>query len=131
MALWRKKTIWVRGEDAAAKLMKRQGCTILARNLRLSMGEIDLLCCEKKTGTTVLVEVKAREYAPDARAHTDPTANIGTKKQAKLRLLAHAIKKQSAYRDAPIRIDAVGVVFTKGQRKPTEIKHYRSAVSDV
>ncbi|MCA9304416.1 MAG: YraN family protein [Phycisphaerales bacterium] len=124
------KSVWVRGEDEAAGLMRRAGCAILARNLRLPMGEIDLLCREKKSGTVVIVEVKAREYSEDDRVRISPTANINHAKQQKLRTLARAIKKDPKYRDAPIRIDAIGVIFAKGRRAPVEIKHYIGAVRD-
>lgn len=128
MLFFHTKSVWVRGENAAAGLMRRSGHRILARNLRLPLGEIDLLCLERKTGTVVIVEVKARCFGPDARVCIDPTANIGHHKQHKLRTLAKAIKKDPRYRDSPIRIDAVGVIFAQGRRSPVEIKHYRSAV---
>ncbi len=124
-----KKTIWVRGENAAARFMRRNGCVILARNQRLAMGEIDLLCREKKTGAIVVVEVKARLHHADARIKIDPTANITIAKKAKLRTLARAIKKQPRYRDAPIRIDVIAVVFSPDQRKPKQIKRYQSAIA--
>lgn len=125
------KSVWVRGEDSAARLMRRSGCTILARNLRLPMGEVDLLCREKKSGTVVIVEVKAREYHGGDRVQINPTANIDRAKQQKLRTLARALKKDPRYRDAPIRIDAVGVIFARGKRAPVEIKHYLGAVRDA
>lgn len=110
--------------------MRRAGCTILARNLRLPMGEIDLLCRELRTGTIVIVEVKAREYDEDDRVRIDPTANINHTKQQKLRTLARAIKRDPRYQSAPIRIDAIGVVFAKGRRSPVETRHYVAAVGD-
>ena len=111
-------------------MMRRAGCRVLARNLRLPMGEIDILCLEKKTGTVVIVEVKAREYGEDDRVKINPTANINHAKQQKLRTLARAIKKEPRYRAAPIRIDAVGVIFARGRRSPVETKHYVAAVCD-
>lgn len=124
------KSVWVRGEDHACRVMRRAGCRVLERNLRLPMGEIDLLCRESRSGTIVIVEVKAREYAEDDRVKINPTANIDRAKQQKLRTLARAIKKDARYRDAPIRIDAVGVIFAKGRRSPVESKHYVAAVRD-
>jgi len=92
------------------------------------MGEIDLLCKERSSGTIIIVEVKARCFQPDSRVRVDPTANIGAQKQAKLRTLAKAIKKRPEYRSLPIRIDAIGVIFEGDRKKPVEIKHYISAV---
>ncbi|MGV6814412.1 MAG: YraN family protein [Phycisphaerales bacterium] len=128
MRFFRPKSVWVRGEDAAARLMKRSGLRILARNLRLPIGEIDLLCLDPKSGTIVIVEVKARLVKSDAIKHINPTANIGSHKQHKLRTLARAIKKDARYANAPIRIDAVGVIFAEHCRAPIEIKHYPAAV---
>ncbi len=125
---WRNQSIWLRGEDAAARLMKREGCRVIARNLRLPMGEIDLLCCEKKSGTIIVVEVKAREHTPGPGRRFDPASNITHAKLTKLRLLVRALKKQDAYRSAPIQIDVVTVVFEPGRRSPVEMKSYRSAI---
>lgn len=124
------KSVWVRGEDAAAKHMKRLGCKVLARNLRLPIGEIDLLCLDRSSGTIVVVEVKARHYQPDMTKSIDPIASITAKKQAKLRSLAKAIKRMPAYAQRPIRIDAISVRFIHGQRKP-EITHYPNCVRDA
>lgn len=129
--MWRRETksVWVRGEDAATRHMKRLGCRVLARNLRLPVGEIDILCLERASGTVVLVEVKARAYQADTHKQIDPIASFTSKKQAKLRLLARAIKSMPAYADSPIRIDAVSVRFEQGQRKPI-IAHYPNCVGD-
>lgn len=102
---------------------------MLARNLRLPIGEIDILCLERASGTVVLVEVKARAYQADTHKQIDPIASITSKKQAKLRLLARAIKSMPAYADSPIRIDAVSVRFEQGERKPI-IAHYPNCVGD-
>jgi len=123
------QSIWVRGEHAAAKYLRRNGYTIITRNLRLPMGEIDILCLEKSTGTIVIVEVKARAFDANSPRQIDPIASITQKKQAKLRSLAHAIKKMPQYASEPIRIDAVSVLFESGRRKP-EITLYRGCVGD-
>ena len=123
------KSVWTRGEDAAAKHMRSLGCKVLARNLRLPIGEIDLLCLEKKSSSVVIVEVKARSVSPDAHKQIDPSANITAKKRAKLVSLAKSLKKDPRYQPHPIRIDVVGVRFIEGQRKP-EIDHCPGCVSD-
>ncbi|MDF1809107.1 MAG: YraN family protein [Phycisphaerales bacterium] len=127
----KQKSVWVRGEDAAARLLKRSGYQIISRNLRLQVGEIDLLCKEHRSGTIVIVEVKARLFNDDSRVRIDPTANIGAQKQAKLRTLAKAIKKRPEYKELPIRIDAIGVIFAGTRKKHVEIKHYISAVGAI
>jgi len=126
--LIRKKSVWTRGEDAAARHMRKSGSRIVTRNLRMSMGEIDLVCEDPKTGAIIVVEVKARQrHARDTR-RIDPEANITAAKKAKLRTLAKALAKREAYRDRPIRIDVIAVVFEEGSRNPIELRHYQSAV---
>lgn len=127
---WRRpKSVWVRGEDAAAKHMKRLGCRVLARNLRLPMGEIDILCHDQTTGTIVIVEVKARAYDDRSQKQVDPIASITRRKQAKLRSLAKAVMRMPQYAQMPVRIDAVSVRFERGSRRP-HIRHYPNCVGD-
>ena len=121
-------SIWVRGENAATKHMKRSGCKILARNLRLSMGEIDILCEDTESGTIVVVEVKARQSSKNDTRQIDPEANITSSKKAKLRSLTQALLKRPEYSGRPVRIDVIAVVFEEGNRKPSEIRHYESAI---
>jgi len=130
LRLAKPKSVWRRGEDAAARFMKRSGCIVLARNLRLGPGEIDLLCRERRTGTIVVVEVKAREYDSGGRDLPDPTASITARKQAKLRTLVRALQKKPEFAGRPIRIDIISVRLIKGRPRARELKHYRSAVSD-
>jgi len=121
-------SVWIRGEDWATKHMRKAGCKVVARNLRLGMGEIDLLCEDPKTGAVIVVEVKARLRKTGDARKVDPEANITSAKKAKLRTLTMALTKQEAYHGRPIRIDVVAVVFEEGSRKPIELRHYESAV---
>lgn len=122
------RSVWRRGEDAATRFMLRRGCRVLARNLRLPAGEIDLLCVEKSSGTLVIVEVKAREYALSSRVNIDPTASITRAKRAKLRTLARALQKRPEYGARPIRIDVISVRFARGRRRLVAIDYFRAAV---
>lgn len=59
------------GEDAALRLLKKEGYKIIGRNFRSKFGEIDLIAIEKDT--LVFVEVKTRwtrEYGYPAEAVT-------------------------------------------------------------
>jgi len=53
-------------EDAARLALERDGWTILARRLRTSAGEIDMVA--QKDGLLAIVEVKARPRLADAAA---------------------------------------------------------------
>jgi len=120
------KSVWTRGEDAAAKLMKQNGYTLLARNLRLGMGEIDLLCLDTKADCVVVVEVKAR--VRNSSATPAPEASITAAKQRKLRSLAKAISAREDCKGKGIRIDVVAVEFAPDVTKPIAIRHFESAV---
>ena len=62
-----KKTLGRRGEDEAARFLKRLGYQILARGRRLASGELDLVALDGRT--LVFVEV----YNP----FTPPSARLG------------------------------------------------------
>lgn len=123
-----KKSVCVRGEDAASRHMKRAGYRVLGRNVRFPMGEIDLVCHNPKSDTLVVVEVKARLIKQADSRRIDPEANITHSKKAKLRTLAQAIIKDKRFPGRGIRIDVIAVVFVEGRSKPDELRHYESAV---
>ncbi len=120
------KSVWVRGEDAAAKHMKKMGYRVLARNLRLKMGEIDILCLDPKSNCVIVVEVKARVRKSDATPN--PESSITAAKKRKLRTLTKAIAARKDCQNKPIRIDVIAVEFASDQSKPIAIRHYESAV---
>lgn len=72
------------GEDAAAGLLRRDGWTVLHRNWRMRLGELDLVA--RRGGCLVFVEVKARR----APALVDPALGVDWRKQRQLRRVAQA-----------------------------------------
>lgn len=113
-----------RGEDVVADRLGRAGWRIVARNVRFSSGEIDLVALD---GTTlVFIEVKAgtrgRQRGPEKPAHA-----VGRRKQLKLRWLA---REWIAQRRGPsgvsgYRFDVVGVSF--GPDGLADVDHIRAA----
>jgi putative endonuclease len=57
--LFTKKTLGKRGENAAARYLRRRGYKILARGDRFGPGELDIVALDGET--IVFVEVKTRE----------------------------------------------------------------------
>ncbi len=110
------------GEEEAARFLRQQGYRILERNLRLKLGEIDLLCEDPNGGALVVVEVKTRQG--DA---VPAEANITAAKKRKLVTLAQVLGCRPEYRDRPLRIDVVAVHLPAGGR-PT-IRHHVNAVT--
>lgn len=120
------KAAGVAGERAAARHLKRAGYRVVARNLDMGIGEIDLLCIAPDRKTAVIVEVKARVLKPDAPR---PESSVTAHKQRKLIQLARALAKRSGYADRPIRIDVIGVDLDDRGRKALHIRHHENAVS--
>lgn len=106
------------GEEKAAEYLVEKGYKILERNLRLYLGEIDILAQDGKT--LVIVEVKTVRGGGFGLAQD----LVRFKKQAKLRNLALALSQE--YPDRSIRVDVIGVDFSGGE-DPT-IEHLISAV---
>jgi putative endonuclease len=92
------------GEQLAADFLVANGYGLLARNLELKVGEIDLLMADGDTIVVVEVKTQARD------TFLDPVYKIGPAKQRKLHLLASIIA--SRYPDRNVRIDAVTVTNT-------------------
>lgn len=89
------------GEDRAAEFLISLGYTIVDRNRRYPLGEIDILA--KDRDVLVLVEVKAGRTGQYGYAFE----RVGTQKKQKLRLLAKRLS-QDFPRDQ-IRIDLIDV----------------------
>ena len=105
------------GEELATQLLLKKGYRILARNLKLTYGEIDIVALDGQT--LVIVEVKAKSnslYGLSAEM-------ITRAKQLKLRRLAELLAQQ--FNKIEYRIDVVAVDWQNGP-KPT-INHYIAA----
>ena len=88
------------GEDAAAAYLHNRGYRILARNLRLPGGEIDLLCLHGHI--LVFVEVKRR----DGTSFGSALSAVDYRKRKRIRALA-ADYAQIAAPGMQIRFDVV------------------------
>jgi putative endonuclease len=94
------------GEDAAAELLEAAGYRIVARNVRLPDGEIDIIA--RDGDTVVFVEVKARA----SRSFGSAVAAVDARKRATLRRIA-ADWLQIAAPGARARFDVV--TFDRGR----------------
>ncbi|MEM1329247.1 MAG: YraN family protein [Planctomycetota bacterium] len=121
------------GERCAARFIRRSGMSILARNLKLRRGEIDLLARERDGGI-VVVEVKSRVSVANAR--WQPEHALTPAKRQKLRSLAEDLRDKNNWRDRPIRVDLIAVRFDPGPNPlgrngetDPEIRHHRDALA--
>ena len=111
-------------EQLVATSLDRAGWRIVARNVRLPSGELDIVALDGST--LVFVEVKAGRFGaalgPERPAHA-----VGRRKQVKLRRLA---REWIAERRGPsgvlgYRFDVVGVRF--GPDGLPDVDHIRQA----
>ena len=114
------------GERLAAKELHKKGYRVLARNLRMVGGELDLVTLAPDRATIVFVEVKTRRVG-DGRQAPPPEASITTKKRAKLMSLAHRLSHAQGWGGRPLRIDVVAIDWPL--RGEPEVRHYENAVT--
>jgi putative endonuclease len=88
------------GEDLAAQHLEQQGYTILERNYRLRIGEVDIIARDEEY--LVFIEVKTRR----SRRFGSPFEAVDARKQQQI------VKIASAYlqgKELPVRFDVVAV----------------------
>lgn len=119
-----------RGEELAARHLRKRGFAVIERNARTRHGEIDLIAFDGST--LVFAEVKTRRVGGAQRAlreDQDPLAALGTRQRTRLRRLAAAWLAEQA-RSGPfaeiIRFDAIGVV-TDARGRVRRIEHVEDA----
>lgn len=119
------------GERAAARLLKRSGYRILGRNVRLRIGEADLVCLAPDRATLVVVEVKTRRRGADRSVLGEimpPEASVHQHKRAKLAAVARALVRANGWEGRTVRIDVVAIEWPDRGGKPT-LRHHPGAVA--
>ena len=106
------------GESLAAAFLEMQGCTTVARNVRLGGVEVDLVVDDGPI--RVLVEVRLRSRGDFGGA----AATIDRHKQERLVRAARSLLQADFPR---VRIDVVAIDLDEGGARLT---HHRNAVTD-
>lgn len=104
------------GEGQAEHFLKKEGCRILARNVRVGRDELDLVV--QQGPTLVFVEVKTRANERFGR----PSAAVDRAKRRRISRAAVRFLKQQRLRPQFIRFDVVEVVGD-----PPEVRHLPNA----
>ena len=91
------------GEDAAALLYERRGYTLIARNWRCRIGELDLVVA--LNGTLVFCEVKTRRGSGFGGGHEA----VDARKRRKLRAVAETFLGRTRASPAAVRFDVASV----------------------
>lgn len=118
------KPLGQRGEDVAARFLRRKGYRILARGSRSRLGELDLVAVDGHA--VVFVEVKARSSGDAGQ----PWEAIDELKQRRMTRAALAFLKARRLLQTPARFDVVAVTWPANVRQP-EIEHFPNAFSPV
>ena len=110
------------GERAAARLLRRSGYRIRAKNFAPFDHEVDIVCENREY--IVFVEVKTRSIENSDPREPRPASSVTPKKQ---RSVITAAKQYLAYypSDKKKRLDIIEVYVThkNGRNKVAEIKH--------
>ena len=99
------KTLGQRGEEAAARYLRRRRYKILARGHRFRLGELDLVALDGRT--IVFVEVKTRESAEVGH----PSEAVDHDKQRKLTQMALSFLKRHRLLEYPTRFDVIAITL--------------------
>jgi putative endonuclease len=99
-------------EAICEQRLRERGWTILDRNWRIRMGEVDLIARDGRT--IVFIEVKAAA-AGSVAGPERPAMAVGRNKQRRLRRLASAWLSARGHRLAwdEVRFDVVGISFDR------------------
>jgi putative endonuclease len=116
----RPKSLGERGENAAARHLKRQGFRIIERGYDSPLGEIDIIAIDDRT--VVFVEVKTRTSGDAGH----PTEAIDATKQRRMTQAALAYLKSKRLLQNAARFDVVAITWPAGAHEPV-IEHYKNA----
>ena len=101
------------GEDLAADFLKQQGYTILERNFRSRIGEIDIVASPAGENETIcFIEVKTRT----SEAMGSAAEAVSIFKQKKIILMALNYLKLKNWDEFNVRFDVVAVQMNKDSR---------------
>jgi putative endonuclease len=102
------------GEKLAEKELRRRGMRIVARRYRVTAGELDLVCAQRRT--IVFVEVKTQSD----RKHVDPEQRLTSTKRRRMIRAAKCFVLERNLTDRPCRFDVVTVTFDAEKRPQLE-----------
>lgn len=117
-----------RGEQLAARYLRRNRYRIWARNLANPIGEVDILALAPDRRTLVVVEVKTRQLHQLPGDELVPELHVNRHKQDKLAAIAAYLVKKHRWTDRPVRFDVIGIDLPpKDSGAKPVIRHHEGA----
>jgi putative endonuclease len=104
-----RQVLGAEGERAAEKFLRRQRYTIVARNYRCRLGEVDLVALDG--ATVVFIEVKTRTQP----GFGSPLEAVDRRKQRQIQRTAQQYLSEHRLHDRNARFDVVGVWWDNGR----------------
>lgn len=108
-------TLGRQGEELATRYLERRGCTIVARNVRTPLGELDIIARDRKH--LIFVEVKTRR----STAYGAPSEAVGAHKQRQIIRAAQWYLASSRVPSLQPRFDVIAVIAGVGEPAITHI----------
>lgn len=121
---WLRRLFGDRGENAAARFLKKHRYKILARQSRSRIGELDLIARDVD-GSIVFVEVKTRS----SHAAGHPAEAVNFTKQKQITRAALAWLKKNRLLEHRARFDVIAITWRDGE-EPL-IEHFTNAFEAV
>jgi putative endonuclease len=116
-----------RGEQVAARLMRRKGLQVIAESESDRAGEIDLIALRKRPRMIVFTEVKTLSTTRPGH----PADRVDENKQARITRAALRYLKRNQLLGVACRFDVVAVWWPREEPHPTRVEHYESAFDAV
>jgi len=107
-----------RGEGLAEAFLRQSAYTIVARNYRCRLGEIDIVALDG--AVLVFVEVRSRS----GPAFGTPLESVDARKQIRLGRIARQFLAERRWHDRDARFDVIGIRFDE---EPPHVEHVQSA----
>lgn len=106
-----------RSERMAEEFLRRQRYTILARNYRCGLGEIDLIALDRDT--VVFVEVRSHT----GQRFGDPLESITLRKQRQIAKAALDYVMRQRVENRPFRFDVIGILWDGDTPRISHVKN--------
>jgi putative endonuclease len=116
-----------RGEALAARTLRRNGYSIIGRNVTTRAGEADLVCRSPDRRAMVIVEVKTRRVERSGGVFR-PEIAVDQAKRRKLRAIARLLARANSWNDVEVRVDVVAVEFVGNE---TIVRHHEGILRHI